>query len=354
MVYLIEEDFGVFKGEPVKKYTWQSESGFRVSVISYGAIIQSVLVPDKNGKLSDVVFGFDDLQGYVERNNYNFGTTVGRCANRIRDASFQIDGVTYQLAKNDRVNPQNHLHGGVVGFAKVNWKTTVNGKKVICSYHSKDGEEGYPGDLVTNVVYDVTDDGAINIEYTAVTTKKTVVNLLNHSYFNLAGHETGVKELYNHVLTINADKITESDRDELPTGRFISVTDTFYDFRIPARLGDVMVKNERLIASNYCINSYSKNDLTFASRIKHPQSGRSLEVFSNQPGLQVYTATALAGPGQPGHVGKSGVEYRKYGGICLETQNYPDAVHHSNFPSPILIPGDVYKHRLVYKFAVEK
>ncbi|KPI98241.1 Aldose 1-epimerase [Papilio xuthus] len=254
MVHLLEQDFGTFKNETVKKYTWQTKSGFKVSVISYGANIQSILVPDKVGELNDVVLGFDDLSGYVERNEPYLGATVGRCANRIRGANFQIDGAEYQLAKN--VSDHDHLHGGLVGFDKVNWNSVVDGSKVTFSYLSKDGEEGYPGDLLTNVIYDVTDDDVIHVQFIATSTKKTVINLTNHSYFNLAGHDAGAEEIYNHVISINADKITETTPQSIPTGGFVNVGGTPFDLRIPVRLGDAMKQGQNLFDDNFCINTY--------------------------------------------------------------------------------------------------
>ncbi|KPJ06986.1 Aldose 1-epimerase [Papilio machaon] len=381
MVHLLEQDFGTFKNEIVKKYTWQTKSGFKVSIISYGATIQSILVPDKVGELNDVVLGFDDINGYVERNEPYLGATVGRCANRIRGANFQIDGADYQLATKDF---QKHIVKMYVNtLINVNWKSVVDGYKVTFSYLSKDAEEGYPGDLLTNVTYDVTDDDVINVQFIATSTKKTVINLTNHSYFNLAGHNTGAEEVYNHVISVNADRITETTPQSIPTGGFVNVGGTPFDLRIPIRLGDVMKQGQNLFHDNFCINTYGNKDLNFVSRVSHPRSGRYLEVYSDQPGVQLYTANFLPFPDQealgrylevysdqPGVqlytanflpfpdqealVGKSGVGYRRHGAFCLETQNYPDAVHHPNFPSPILKPGDIYKHKVMYRFGTEK
>ncbi|CAH2055670.1 unnamed protein product, partial [Iphiclides podalirius] len=352
MVHLIEQDFGNLKDETVKKYTWETKTGAKVSVISYGAILQSVLVPDKVGELGDVVLGFDDLQGYVERNDPYLGATVGRCANRIRDASFQIDGAIYRLAKN--VSGSDHLHGGLVGFDKVNWNSTVDGTKVVFTYLSKDGEEGYPGDMITSVIYEVTDDATVRIEFVATTTKKTVVNLTNHSYFNLAGHDTGSDEVYNHVICINADKITETTPQSIPTGGFVNVGGTPFDLRTPIRLGDAMSQGQNLFDDNFCVNTFGNQGLNFVSRVIHPRSGRSMEVHSDQPGVQLYTSNFLPAPDQPALVGKSGAGYRRHGAFCLETQNYPDAIHHPNFPTPILKPGELYRHRVAFSFGVEK
>ncbi|XP_053616504.1 galactose mutarotase [Plodia interpunctella] len=348
MVVLTKEPFGTFEGEPVTRFTWKTANGLSVSVISYGAIIQSIKVPDRNGAVKDVVLGFDDLQSYTTRNTPHLGAAIGRCANRIGKATFDIDGVSYKLAKNIG---ENHLHGGIRSFDKVNWKSNKNGQKVTFSYLSKDGEEGYPGDLLTNITYELLDDGNFHVEYLATTTKKTIVNLTNHSYFNLAGHDAGAQELYNHVVTINADRITETDADSIPTGKLVAVGGTAYDLRVPSRLAHVMEKKPGLFDDNFCVTSFGNKDLNFVSRVEHP-CGRSLEIYCNQPGVQFYTANFLPAPSDSALVGKSGEGYRRHGAFCLETQIYPDAVHHDNFPSPVLVPGELYKHVVVYKFGV--
>nr|XP_049697303.1 galactose mutarotase isoform X1 [Helicoverpa armigera] len=349
MVTLKIEAFGVYKGKNVQKFTWTTSAGAEISVISYGAIIQAFKVPDKYGVKKDLVLGFDDLEGYVQRNTPYLGATVGRCANRIGNATFEIDGKTYNVAKNIG---KDHLHGGIVGFDKVVWDTTIVGHKVIFSYLSKDLEEGYPGDLITNVIYEVTDDNRLHLDFKATTTKKTVVNLTNHSYFNLAGHDAGAEELYCHWVVINADKITKTDDNSIPTGSFIPVQNTPFDFTVQRKLGDAMALGSNLFDDNYCIETYGPEILTFASAVTHPASGRFLEVHTNQPGVQFYTANFLPSPSEPALVGKSGVGYRRHGAFCLETQTYPDAVHHENFPTAVLVPGEVYNHRVVYRFGV--
>ncbi|KAG7304760.1 hypothetical protein JYU34_010116 [Plutella xylostella] len=346
MVQLKEELFG-FKA---KKFTWKTDSGFSVSVISYGATITSIQVPDKSGITSDVVLGFDDLDSYVKRNVPYLGATVGRCANRIGRGQYQIDGASYQVAKNIG---DNHLHGGIVGFDKVFWQSSVDGTAVTFSYLSKDGEEGYPGDLVTNVTYDVTEDSILHVDFSATTTKKTVVNLTNHSYFNLAGHDGGADELYKHEVAINADRITDTDSNSIPTGKFVKVGGTPYDLRTARRLGDVINKGTNLYDDNFCVTTYGNKGVNFVSRVTHPLSGRYLEVYSDQPGVQFYTANFLPSPNEPALVGKQGVGYRKHGAFCLETQNFPDAVNHANFPTAVLKPGQVYTHKVKYCFGVE-
>ncbi|VVD01675.1 unnamed protein product [Leptidea sinapis] len=333
MVHLTDEEFGKLQGESVRRFTWRAEN-ISVSVISYGAIIQSIRVPDKNGVTYDVVLGFDDLESYVNRNEPHLGGTIGRCANRIGGASFKIDGTTYQVPKN------------------VNWKSTVDGNKVIFSYLSKDGEEGYPGNLITNVTYEVKDN-AIYIDFVSITDKKTVVNLTNHSYFNLAGHDAGAQGLFDHVISINADKITETTSESIPTGRLLDVGGTPFDLRTPTRLGDVMAKDELLFDDNFCVSTFGCTGLNFISRVSHP-NGRYLEVYSNQPGVQLYTSYYLPAPEEAALIGKGGVGYRRHGAFCLETQNYPDAVHHRDFPDAVLKPGDIYTHKVVFKFGVAK
>ncbi|CAK1542514.1 unnamed protein product [Leptosia nina] len=350
MVHLSEEKFGTFKNEPVKKFIWYTESGLSVSVISYGAIIQSIRVPDKNGETKDVVLGFDDLEGYVSRNTPYLGATVGRCANRIGGASFQIDGTKYEVAKNIG---KDHLHGGIVGFDKANWNSTVDGNRVIFSYLSKDGEENYPGNLITNVIYEVKDD-ELHVQFVATTDKKTVVNLTNHSYFNLAGHDAGADGLFDHVIMVNADRITETDEGSIPTGKFCDVGGTSFDLRVPIRLGDAMSKGDKLFDDNFCISRFGNEGLTYTSRVSHPKSGRYLEVYTNQPGVQLYTGNFLPFPTESALVGKNGIGYRRHGAFCLETQDFPDAVNHKNFPNAILTPGQMYDHKVVYKFGAEK
>ncbi|KAG6440262.1 hypothetical protein O3G_MSEX001234 [Manduca sexta] len=351
MVTLIKEEIGTHNNETVWKYTWRTLSGFSLSAITYGAIVQSIKVPDKNGITADVVLGFDDLQGYQTRNTPYLGAAVGRCANRIGGAKFTIDDVHYTLAKNVG---QDHLHGGIVGFDKANWKSVIDGTKVIFSHFSKDGDEGYPGDLVINITYEVKDDDTFHVEFQSTTTKKTVVNMTNHSYFNLAGHEYGAQELYNHVFVINADKITETTSESIPTGRFLEVGGTPFDFRAAKKLGDVINRADNLFDDNFCVSTYGNKGLNFVSRVVHPSSGRFLEVYSDQPGVQFYTSNFLPSPSEAALVGKDGVGYRKHGAFCLETQNFPDAVHHTNFPRAVLYPGEVYKHSVVYKFGAEK
>ncbi|KAL4713389.1 hypothetical protein ACJJTC_010374 [Scirpophaga incertulas] len=348
MVTLNEDDFGTFNDEAVKKFTWRNSNGFSMSVITYGAIIQSLKAPDRNGVVDDVVLGFEDLYSYVQRNSPYLGATIGRCANRIMGGLFEIDGIKFQLAKNIG---DNHLHGGVVGFDKVIWKYNVEGLKVTLSHLSKDGEEGYPGDLITNVTFEVLEDNTVHIAFQSSTTKKTVVNLTNHAYFNLAGHHTGAAEIYNHIITINANKITETDSESIPTGAFLDVGGTPFDLRISRRLGE-LIKNSDMFDNNFCVTTHDSQKINFVSRVVHAPSGRCLEIFSDQPGVQLYTANFLPSSDQSPIIGKGSATYRRHGAFCLETQKFPDAVHHTNFPSAMLKPGDLYVHNVLYRFGV--
>lgn len=347
MVQLKETSFGIHQNAPVRMFTWTTNKGISVTAISYGAIITSIKVPDNKNDIKDIVLGFDDLEKYINQNEPHFGAIIGRCANRIGGAQFEIDGEEYQLAKNIG---NDHLHGGLLGFDKYNWQTSVSGNKVTFSYYSKDLEEGYPGDLITNVTYELTEDGTLHQDIIATSTKKTVVNLTNHSYFNLAGHDAGVDELYDHYVFINADKITETNNKSIPTGKFINVKDTLFDLRSPVKLGDVMNKDSKLFDDNFCVNIDNRKANNLVARVTHPKSGRVLEVYSNQPGVQLYTSNFLPPPTETAIVGKNGVGYRRHGAFCLETQNYPDAVHHDNFPNAILVPGQVYKHSVKFCF----
>ncbi|XP_050682874.1 galactose mutarotase-like [Leptidea sinapis] len=350
MVYLTEQEFGVWNDEVVKKYTWRTDSGFSLSAISFGAVVQNIFVPDRDGNLSDVVLGFDDLDSYVNRNTDNFGCVVGRVANRIADGTFQLDGRTYSLARNWR--GIHHLHGGTTGFDKVNWNSVVSGNKVIFSRVSKDGEEGYPGDLLINITYEVTDEDTWCIEYRGVTTEKTLVNLTNHSYFNLAGHETGAQELYNHIININADKMLETRKDWIPTGKLIPIAGTPLDLFTPKRLGDFIELSKILFHHNFCVATHSNKEINFISRVVHPASGRFMEVYSDQPSITFYTGNFLPSDDLPAIPGKYGVSYSRHSGLCLEAQKCIDAIHHPNFPSIVLKPGEVYTQKTEYRFGV--
>ncbi|XP_025834565.1 aldose 1-epimerase [Agrilus planipennis] len=351
-VKLEQDDFGTFKdpqtgvSQTIRRFTWKNGNGVSIQVINYGVTITAINLPDKNGKVDDITLGYDSLEGYLQPNNRYFGATVGRVANRIGNSTFTLNGNVYQLAAN---NGPNSLHGGLRGFNKVVWDYYVKGTKVVFSYASSDGEEGYPGNVVTNVTFQLSDENELVIDYKASTTKPTLVNLTNHSYFNLAGNGSGANGLLEHVVTINADRYTETDGG-IPTGKLIPVANTVFDLQIPRKLKDVInnVPNALGFDNNFCVYKGTRQSLGFVSRVEHPQSGRVLETYSDQPGVQFYTGNAI-----PEHTGKGGNKYGKHSAFCLETQIWPDAIHHDNFPNVVLNPGDQYRHVCVYKFLVK-
>ncbi|KAB0799645.1 hypothetical protein PPYR_07525 [Photinus pyralis] len=364
-IILEEDEFGLFtdktsgKSTPVRRFTWRNKNRVTVQVITYGATITSIKVPDKNGAIDDIVMGFDDMKGYLNPLNPYFGATVGRVANRIGNATIRIDGVQYRVT----ANLGNHtLHGGLRGFDKVNWDYYVNGTKVIMSYTSPDGEEGFPGDVLVNITFHLNDQNEFLVNFKATSTKPTYVNLTNHSYFNLAGHEMGATEVYRHLITINANETTEVDENSIPSGRLLSVVDTPLDLQIPKVLGDVIhtIPNYDGYDHNFCINKGTDQGIAFIARALHPPSGRVLEVYSNQPGVQFYTSNSI--PGDPKDdkgdqskrlIGKGECVYHKHGAFCFETQNWPDAINHKNFPKASLYPGETYDHTCIYKFWIK-
>ncbi|XP_030040326.1 galactose mutarotase isoform X2 [Manduca sexta] len=346
----------------VRRYTWRTKNRMTVQVITYGATITSIQVPDKKGIPDDVVAGFDTLEEYFQRRNPYFGATIGRYANYIRDATMNVrpSGRMYMLTTNRRPH---HYHGGHVGFDKVNWHSYVDGNKVIMSHVSERYNEGYPGTVMTQISFEVTCDNSLKIEMRCTTSEPTVVNLSSSPYFNLAGHHAGSDNMYDHIITINADKYTAADDDGVVTGEKKVVGGTAYDFRVPRVIKTMLPKIPMGgYDVNYCITQGTAQDLTFHARALHPITGRVLEVYSNQPGMQFYTGNLLPDPdkivegkksyGYVPLMGKQGSCYKKHGLFCLMPQNYPDAVNHRNFPSPILNPGNVYVHRIQYKFGI--
>lgn len=336
-------------GVAVEQYTLTNAAGATAKIIAYGALLTELDVPDRDGKLGDVVLGFDALKDYLAGHPY-FGATVGRVANRIAKGKFTLDGKEYKLAVN---NPPNALHGGVKGFDKVVWKaepkTTPDGPSVQFSYVSKDGEEGYPGTLTATVTYTLTNDNAVRLDYTATTDKATPVNLTNHSYFNLGGTKSG--DILNHELTIFADKYTPADNTFIPTGELKPVEDTPFDFTKPRRIGeriDQLKGEPGGYDLNYVLNREDKGP-TLAARVTEPKTGRIMEVFTTEPGIQFYTGNFLDGK----QTGRGGVVYKKHWGFCLEAQHFPDSVHRNNFPSMILKPGETYKQTTIYKFSAK-
>ncbi|XP_030747798.1 aldose 1-epimerase-like [Sitophilus oryzae] len=330
----------------VKRFTWTNSNKVAVQLINYGGIITSIKVPDRSGKVEDIVTGYDSVEEYQKPNNRYFGATIGRVANRIAKGKFTVENVEYKLATN---NGANHLHGGIQGFDKVLWNYYVNGNKVVLTHHSADLEEGYPGDLTVTITFELTANSEFLIDYKAVTSKATPVNLTNHSYFNLGGHGSGAQELYKHEFTINADRYTEVNKEGIPTGNIPTVSGTIFDLRLPKVLGDVInkVPNSPGYDHNFAITRVPTSDVVFAAKAYHPPSGRALEVYTNQPGIQFYTSNFL--PEDNSNQGK-GATFKKHGAFCFETQVYPDSINQKNFPKAVLYPGEVYHHFTSFKF----
>lgn len=347
---ITKEHFGTSpEGHDVSLYSLTSE-GIEVWITNYGGAITAINVPDKSGKLGDVVLGYESLAEYV--NNPRFlGALIGRSANRIAEGKFTIDGVTYQLAQNDG---HNHLHGGIKGFDKVVWEaneTLENGQAVLrLRYLSRDGEEEYPGNLKVEVTYKLSEPHELEIEYKAVTDKTTIVNLTNHSYFNLAGAGT----ILNHQLQLNADKFTPIGPGLIPTGEICDVEDTPMDFLNRTAIGERIDEPYGQLAfgfgydHNFVVNDFS-GLLRWAASVYEPTTGRTLEVLTTQPGLQFYSGNFFDGSVK----GKRGVVYHKYAGFCLETQHFPDSPNHPQFPTTVLEPGDEFRQKAVWRFGVE-
>ena len=343
--------FGATKdGTAVEIYTLRNANGIEARISNYGGIIVSLKVPDRNGNLGDVVLGYDTLDGYLTNSPY-FGALIGRYGNRIAKGKFTLDGVAYTLAVN---NGPNALHGGLKGFDKVVWqaktRNTSEGPVLELTYVSKDGEEGYPGTLKVKAVYTLTKDNAIRLDYTATTDKDTVVNLTQHSYFNLAGKG----EILNHVVYIDADKFTPVDSTLIPTGELKPVEGTPFDFRKPTAIGArINQDNEQLkfgngYDHNWVINR-TTDDLKLIARVTEPTTGRVLEVLSTSPGLQFYSGNFLDGT----ITGKGGWVYQFRDAFAMEPQHYPDSPNHPSFPPVVLKPGEVYHNTVIYRFATQ-
>ncbi len=339
-------------GREAYLFTLKNAAGMTVRITNFGATVVSILVPDRDGKFADVVLGYDSLGSYVDGTVY-FGGIVGRYANRIAGGKFKLDGKTYQVTVNDGLNC---LHGGKIGFNKVLWTAEpLEGKDpaVKFAYVSKDGEEGFPGTVTVTATYTLTKDNAIRIDYTGMTDKTTILNVCNHSYFNLTGDPT--KTILNHDLMINADRFTPVDSNLIPTGKLASVSNTPFDFRkmtqVGARINDdndqlKMCKGYDL---NWVLNGYTKK-VRKAAELYDPSTGRVMDVLTDQPGIQFYSGNFLNGS----DVGKNGIKYEYRTGLALETQLYPDSPNEPKFPSATLKPGQKYKTTTIYKFSVKK
>ncbi len=326
--------------------------GMVAKVMAFGAALTELIVPDRSGNPADVVLGYDRLDDYASRGHY-FGVTVGRVANRIAGGRFSLNGVEHRLAVNAG---RNHLHGGVKGFDKVVWEARAvpspEGDAVAFAYTSRDGEEGYPGTCRVGVTYTLTDRNELHIDYEAASDRDTPVNLTNHSYFNLSGPDgrnpRSSGSILDHVLTLNADAFTPVDADLLPTGEIRPVAGTPMDFRQPTPIGARIREtggNPLGYDHNFAVNG-GGGALALVARVADPRSGRVMTVSSTEPGVQFYTGNFLDGA----VAGKGGVAYRQYAGFCLETQHFPDSVHHPHFPSCILRAGEIRRSRTVFAF----
>ncbi|MFD0836712.1 aldose epimerase family protein [Mariniflexile aquimaris] len=358
-VMISKEDFGLTSDNTkVDKFILKNDNGMEVSIITYGGIITSLKVPNKKKVVEDVVLGFDSLEQYLNpeyiKNCPFFGALIGRYGNRIAKGEFSMDGIDYTLATNDG---KNHLHGGAKGFDKVVWSAveTISDSisaSLVLNYMSKDLEEGYPGNLNTLVTYTLTNDNVLEVKYEATTDKKTIVNLTQHSYFNLSGDFS--KPILDHEITINADKFIPVDATLIPTGELKDVSNTPFDFRISKAIGqDINAKDEQLkrgLGYDHCWVLNNQNEgMRLASTAYHSESGRLLEVFSDQPGIQLYTGNFLKGT----LPSKQGGTYNFRTGFCLETQHYPDAPNQKGFPSVVLNPGDKYETKTIFKFSTK-
>jgi aldose 1-epimerase len=353
------QPFGTHDGRPITLYTLTNSHGVEVRAMNYGGIILSIRVPDAKGQLADIVLGHDTLEGYTPNPPY-IGAIIGRYGNRIANGTFILDGKTYTLPKNDGPNT---LHGGVAKtFDRVVWEGEVlkgipgeKGKRgVAFSYLSKDGDDGFPGNVKAKVTYTLTDANELVIDYEATTDKATPINLTQHSYFNLSGEGNG--DILNHEIMINSNRFTPVDKNLIPTGELRPVKGTPFDFTTPTRVGARIDDNyEQLVLGhgydhNFVINRKSNDDgLTLAARVYEPTSGRLLEVSTTQPGVQFYTGNFLDGTitGKEGHV------YKRRYGFCLETQHFPDSPNHPDFPTTILKPGETFHQKTVFKFSVK-
>jgi aldose 1-epimerase len=349
-----KETFGKMPdGRIVDLYTLTNANGMEARIINYGAVLVSLKVPDQAGELGDVVLGFDDLDGYLKNTSF-LGATVGRYANRIARGRFTLNGVAYRLAIN---NGENHLHGGLKGFDKAIWHAralrTSDGPALELTYLSKDGEEGYPGNLSVRVVYTITSRNEMKIEYSATSDKDTIINLTHHSYFNLAGQGNG--DILNHKLMINARSFTPTDAGSIPTGKIQSVAGTPFDFRQPAVIGArISDDNEQLQLArgydqNWVLNGRA-GVLKLAARVSDPSSGRVMEVLTTEPGLQFYTGNYLDGS----LTGKDDKVYKYRYGLCLEAEHFPDSPNKPNFPSVVLRKGARFRSTTIYRFSTMK
>lgn len=350
---ITKADFGKTPdGQAVEIYTLRNSHGMEATIMTYGGIVTSLKTPDKSGQFGDVVLGYDNLDGYIKSTPY-FGALIGRYGNRIALGKFSLDGQTYTLATN---NMPNALHGGLKGFDKVVWRVEdadveENGPELELVYVSKDGEEGYPGNLTVHVTYTVMEDNALQVKFSATTDKKTVLNLTQHSYFNLRGSG----DILDHSVTINGDKFTPVDSTLIPTGELRPVVGTPFDFTSPHKIGErIGMTNDEQIKfgggydHNWVLNK-SDDKLSLAATVSEATSGRVMEVWSTSPGVQFYSGNFLDGT----LTGKGGWTYQFRNGLCFEPQHFPDSPNHPAFPTTELKPGETYHNTIIYKFSAK-
>jgi aldose 1-epimerase len=344
-----KQPFGVLPdGTKIELYLLENSSGLVATLMTYGATLVSMLTPDKNGKMGDITLGYDNLDGYLKGSPY-FGAICGRCSNRIDSGKFKLDGKEYILACNE--GGKHHLHGGVKGYDKVVWKAAEvrmpDAVGVKFTYLSKDGEEGYPGNLSIAVLYTLTEANELRIDYSATTDKPTPVNLTNHAYWNLA---LGIApDVLGHEITINAASYTPVNPTLIPTGELRPVKGTPMDFIAGQTIGSRIAQVPGGYDHNYAINNAGKGT-TLAAKLAEKTTGRIMEIRTSEPGIQFYTGNFLDGSIK----GKSGVLYKKHGGLCLETQHFPNAINTPKFAPVVLRPGETYKHLTIHRFSVVK
>lgn len=343
-IMFTKQSYGTVDGQEVFLYTLSNNNGMVIQLTNYGGIVTSLDVPDRDGKPRDVVLGFDNLQGYLDGHPY-FGCIVGRYANRIAKGQFTLNGITYQLAANDG---ENHLHGGLEGLDKKVWQAEetqfADGAGIKLEYTSPDGEEGYPGNLKITVIYSMTNDNELKVEYFAETDAPTPVNLTHHGYFNLNGQGEG--DILGHELMINADRYTPVNEQLIPTGELADVGGSPMDFRSPKLIGTDFDRVPGGYDHNFVLNQ--PGEIQLAASLKSPVSGIVMEIMTTQPGLQFYSGNFLDGS----LAGKEGKIYTKNSALCLETQHFPDSPNQKGFPDVILEPGERYHQIAIYKFGV--
>jgi len=337
------------KGETVDQYILTNENGMKVRIISYGGIVTALEIPDRIGNLDDIVLGYDELSGYLKKNPY-FGAIVGRYGNRIAGGKFVLNGKEYQLVTK---NGKNHQHGGTVGFDKIVWNSEAIQKNdtvgVQLTHVSPDGDECYPGNLSCKVTYMLTNNNDLIIRYHATTDKSTIINLTHHSYFNLAGQVN--RDILEHEIKIVADRFTPTDENQIPTGELCSVKGTPMDFTKPTVIGSRIEQEDQQLKygggydHNWILNNQD-GSLALAAQVYEPTTGRVLEIYTTEPGVQFYTGNNLDGS----ITGKNGIVYKRRYGLCLETQHYPDSPNKINFPSVVLNPGEIYTQETVHRF----